>query len=222
MQSSISLSQITQQKQGAFWLLISAHVAGFIGLQIPFTRPLFEALVPFNLIFTALLLGIFHRDWNAEFINFSLITMLVGFFMEVLGVHTELIFGTYFYGETLGFKLFSVPLLIALNWWILVYVAGTLTTHLNYSLFIKSCIGAALMVFLDFWIEPVAIQHDFWSWENNHIPLHNYLGWFVISCFLVYLFHLSNFQKNNFLAKPTYTAQLLFFFFHNVTYWFYL
>ena len=41
---------------------------------------------------------------------------LLGFVVEVVGVQTGLIFGSYSYGATLGVKLFDTPLLIGLNW----------------------------------------------------------------------------------------------------------
>ena len=34
---------------------------------------------------------------------------------------------------------------------------------------------------LDYLIEPVAMQYDFWMWENGIIPIYNYGCWFIFS-----------------------------------------
>ena len=40
---------------------------------------------------------------------------------------------------------------------------------------------ARICTLLDVLIEPVAIKLDYWSWENNVIPLQNYVMWFIVS-----------------------------------------
>jgi len=37
-------------------------------------------------------------------------------------------------------------------------------------------------------IEPVAMELNFWNWDNNEIPIQNYVGWAIIS-FLIYSFY---------------------------------
>ena len=39
---------------------------------------------------------------------------------EAIGVNTGLLFGTYEYGANLGFKIFGVPLIIGVNWTVLI------------------------------------------------------------------------------------------------------
>ncbi len=67
------------------------------------------------------------------------------------------------------------------------------------------------MVALDFFIEPVAITYDWWSWKENTIPLQNYIGWFASALVLLTLFHLLPFDKRNKIAPAIYIIQLLFF-----------
>ncbi|MGB0423984.1 MAG: carotenoid biosynthesis protein, partial [Flavobacteriales bacterium] len=57
----------------------------------------------------------------------------------------------------------------------------------NLNGFWTSLFSALAMTSLDFFIEPVAIQLDFWWWNETSIPLNNYLTWFVAS-FLFSLF----------------------------------
>ncbi len=70
----------------AVGLLIAMHIAGIVGLQHPFTRPLFQQLIAFNLLVTAALVFYFHTDYNPAFLVFCVITFLFGYFIEVIGV----------------------------------------------------------------------------------------------------------------------------------------
>jgi uncharacterized membrane protein len=195
----------------ALGLLIAMHIAGIIGLQHPLSRPLFQQLIAFNLLATAAIVFYFHTDYNRNFILFGLITFLTGFFIEVIGVATGQIFGVYTYGGTLGWKWLDVPLLIGVNWLVLIYCTNVITDKLPFPWWIKALAGACLMVGLDFFIEPMAMQYDMWAWQNNRVPVQNYAGWFVASLVLSILFHIFRFSKTNRIAMLVYAIQLIFF-----------
>jgi putative membrane protein len=61
---------------------------------------------------------------NVGFIIFVASVFVIGFFSETVGVKTGLIFGEYSYGKALGFQWMQVPLLIGLNWFIIIYCCG--------------------------------------------------------------------------------------------------
>ena len=117
-----------------------------------------------------------------------------------MGVKTGLLFGHYTYGNTLGWKLLDVPLAIGLNWVVLVYCAGMLAKKLTKSLHVAALLGALIMTLIDLLIEPVAITYDFWQWKGSEIPMTNYMGWFVLSLGLQYLFNFLAPRSNNPLA----------------------
>ena len=192
-------------------LLLAMHVSGIIGLQHPLTHDLFLALVPFNLLVTAGLLFMFHRGFGRPFLLFCLLTYAAGFFVEVAGVHTGLIFGSYAYGAALGFKQWEVPLLIGVNWLVLVYSTGVVTRKVIPMRWARPLVGAAVLVLLDLFIEPVAIRYDFWSWHPADIPLRNYVGWYGTSLVLLVLFAALPFRKDNPLAPWVLGVQFLFF-----------
>lgn len=177
--------------------LILTHIAGIVGLQHPEFSEIFRRLTATNLLVTGIILFLFHEDWNTEFITFAVVTLLVGYFVEVLGVKTGFIFGEYSYGPTLGFKLLEVPLIIGLNWLILVYSSNMLLEPLELSPGAKALIASATMVLLDNFIEPVAIALDFWSWEAADVPIQNYLAWFVIAFILSLIYQRADFKKQN-------------------------
>lgn len=111
-----------------------------------------------------------------------LITWIMTYGLEVLGVKTGLVFGEYSYGGTLGPQLFDVPVIIGLNWVIIVYgLAESLRTARS-SLLLALVLVPAGAVFFDFFLEPVAMSRlDYWSWAGTEVPLHNYIAWAVIS-----------------------------------------
>lgn len=195
----------------ALALMAASYLAGIIGLLLPQTQPIFQLLTPFHLLLTAVLLFGFHRGWNASFLLFCLITFLVGYGIEVAGVHTGVIFGTYWYGGAFGLKLLEVPLLIGLNWLVLVYITGVICEPLKWPVWLKAAAAAFLMVGLDGLIEPVASSYDFWYWAGNKIPLQNFFAWFCTAYLLLLLFYRLVASRRNPLAVPLYILQLIFF-----------
>lgn len=195
----------------ALAVLVIFHSVGFWGLQFSNNPGYFQSLTPFNLLLTTVLLFSFHKDWDRTFILFIIVVTVAGFVAEVVGIHTGFLFGNYEYGNTLGTKLWQVPLLIGVNWLLLIYVTGQIANYVGSSIWIKSFIGAQLMVLLDIFLEPVAIKFDFWQWAGNEIPLSNYVGWFGLSFLLQYYYHYNSINKENPLSIYVYVVQLFFF-----------
>ena len=115
-------------------------------------------------------------------------------------MHTGFPFGNYSYGPVLGFQLFEVPLLIGVNWLLLVYVCGEIFHNRIKNDFLAAGLGSLLMVLLDVLIEPVAVKLDFWSWENEVIPLSNFIGWFGIAFIILLIYRKLTFDKSNVLS----------------------
>ena len=195
-------------------LLIGAigiiHTVGLLGMLSP-CREWFLVLTPINLLVSAVLVGVGERHWNRNLALVLLGCFVVGFGAEVAGVATGRVFGVYTYGETLGLKLFEVPLVIGLNWAVLVYCTGIITYRIPGADPLKAAVAAALMTGLDYVMEPVAIALDFWSWESEAIPWQNYFAWFVISYVLVRVFHRLEHKAINPVTVGLFVAQAAFF-----------
>lgn len=200
-------------------LLTAMHLAGLAGLNWPPTQPYFLLLVPFNLVATLALVLLAHRDFTRPFFAFCILTFLTGFFAEVVGVQTGLLFGNYTYGETLGWKVFGVPLLLGCNWLTLIYCTGIVADKYVGIKWLKPVAASVLMVLIDILIEPVAMRLDFWSWQHNTVPLQNYAGWFGVSLLLQILFQRLAPRSHNPLAGLAYAVQFAFFMGCNIIHW---
>ncbi|RYU95504.1 carotenoid biosynthesis protein [Emticicia agri] len=192
-------------------LLTAMYIAGLIGMNIPQTTQLFQWLTPFNLLASLAILLYFHQQWNRNFIIFCIVTFLTGFFIEVAGVKTGVIFGPYKYETTLGFKVLEVPPMIGVNWLLLVYCVGSSFCRTSKPIYIKVLYGAMLMTMLDFLVEPVAIRLNMWSWKVANPPVQNYIAWFIVSAVLLSLFHSMKFRKDNPIALWLLILQICFF-----------
>ncbi len=204
------INQSDRKKNLSACIIVVLYAIGFFGILSPY-RNFFLLLTPINLLLSTILLYINHKEFNKSFVVFSIFCYLAGFFIEVVGVKTGIIFGEYSYGATLGKKLFDVPLIMGCNWLMLIYSAGVICEKINVPLIVKCLIGATMLVSLDLLIEPVAIKFDFWNWQQLQIPIQNYVAWFVTSVILLFIFYKLPFNKNNQLAKVLYIVQLIFF-----------
>lgn len=211
MERTFNLQTLSRNQVIAFFVLLF-HAVGLAGFLNPQWQDLFLSLVPFHLLLMFMLLLLSHQQRNLAFFGFLFITYLAGFGIEYFGVHTGLIFGSYQYGETLGAKLADIPLLIGLNWVLLIYSSGVAVNYLPIrQKWLKVVFSATLLVLLDWLIEPVAIRFDYWSWANQIIPLKNYISWFLFSLAGCWFFYEMKFKKNNPVGLVLLLAQFLFF-----------
>lgn len=162
---------------------------------------------------------IFHQDGNRSFVIYCIVTYLIGFGIEALGIHTGLIFGHYQYGETLGWKVIGVPLTIGINWLALIYSAGIIMSGWTISDPLKIIIATTCIVLLDMLIEPVAMKYDFWNWENNIVPVQNYIAWYIVTAGLLWFFQRAAFRKDNPIAFMYLLSQFSFFWGLNVLFY---
>lgn len=193
-------------------IIILFHIVGLYGFLTPSFEPLFIKLVPYHLLLMLGLMIFTVNDRSVDLFKFAIGVYLAGFFIEVIGVNTGQIFGFYTYGTALGIKLWATPLLIGVNWLVLVYCTGVFLQTFNLkSKWLFSALGAGILLGIDFLLEPVAIRFDYWSWLEGVIPIQNYLGWYIFSYCLFLFFSASNFNKKNKAAVVLLFAQLGFF-----------
>ena len=205
-----AIKKVISEKR-AIGVIIILHLVGLVGLQLESTRSLFESLTPANLIITSLLVFVFHPGWKEQASLYIFSIAIAGFVVEVVGVHTGSIFGVYYYEDNLGLKLLDVPIIIGLNWALLVYCCGVIANKLDIHHIGKTAVGATLMVLLDVVIEPFAITHHLWQWEGFHVPIQNYLAWWLIAFIMLAGFYKMVGKPVNRVAVAAYVVMGVFF-----------
>lgn len=193
------------------WIFIILHLVGIAGFSIESTQALFQWLTPFNLLISLGLLLWLHPGRNNEFILLSALVALLGYLIEVVGVNTGYLFGDYTYGQTLGFQLWRTPVIIGVNWLMMIYYTSAIAKRITGERAIQVVIGATLMVLMDLLIEPVAIKFDYWTWSGAGVPFQNYLGWFIAALLLHLLYLRVERTRENDAALYLAFAQLIFF-----------
>ncbi len=209
---SNKLITILKDPQEIRRFLVWFYIIGIAGMMIPATSALFMKLTPLALLMNFGLLLTHHET------KFSVITILIfslillsGFFIEIIGVQTGIIFGEYVYGKGLGWKLWDTPLIIGLNWLLLVYTTATITQKIKIHNIIRIALGAGMMLVYDLIMEQVAPRMDMWSWKNGIIPIENYIAWFVIASLFHALIQFSGIKIKNKLSETVLIAQFVFF-----------
>ena len=170
---------------GIIWLF---HICGMIGISYG-NKEFFLAFTPINLFISFVLLFINQVKLEKAELNAALIIFFIGMISEILGVNYGLIFGDYVYLDNLGFKVLGVPVLIGVNWIILTFITGSMSSYIIKNKYIAALTGAILMILLDLIIEPVAPLLGFWIFDLPTVPLQNYIGWFVIGLITQYIYH---------------------------------
>lgn len=195
--------------------LISLVIYYIVGITLLTTSEEKEEIIrltPFTLIFTMVILLLNHMHQAKKLILPIGIIILLGFLVEVIGTCTGLPFGLYSYSDVLGIKLFNTPLVMGINWGMLVY-AGTLFFHpMKLPAWSKPILTGALLVILDIFIEPFAIKWDLWQWLETVPPIQNYMSWAIIAMFFSWLLGKSlTPEMRNKMALPVLIIQFLFF-----------
>jgi len=191
------------------------YLVGIIGFMIRPLQSVFQQLTPFGMVMAAALLMFFHEPKNMKSgLVFSGI-VLFGFVVELIGVNTQTIFGFYIYGNSLGPKLWNTPIIIGLNWLVLVYCITSLAKPIRNTWYFP-LIGASTMVAFDWLMEPIAIANDMWYWANVVIPHKNYIDWFLVSGFLFLMIRILKVEINNRIAGFLFAMQVVFFLALNV------
>jgi len=124
------------------------------------------------------------KRWQLTLWSVLVIVGSIG--IEWLGVRTGKIFGAYMYGQALRPSIDGVPISIGCAWFVMLVASVAVVQKIAPQSEIKSTIKlavcvAVLMVCFDLFMEPAAGILDYWVWEDNRIPMQNYLAWFGLS-----------------------------------------
>ena len=149
--------------------------------------------------------------FSIKLIKAIIVIYFIGILAEVLGVRDNIIFGNYYYGNSLGPQVFGVPLIIGFNWLTLSFATYGVSSYLFKNKTIITVFASILMVLTDYIIEPMAGTLDFWYWAGGNIPIQNYVGWFFVSLIIHSILVKMNFKFNIKLCLALLLSQILFF-----------
>lgn len=164
-------------------VLLIFHAVGF---YLFYNSPENVILTPLNLILCGFL--VFLSESRSLTALAFVVIFILGFLVELIGIKTGLLFGNYQYTDVLSQRVFGVPIIIGVNWFVIVVSSAALYFNLKLALLLKALLAGLSATLLDFIIEPVAIKYKFWIWENDTVPFYNYFCWFVFSTAFAYLY----------------------------------
>lgn len=212
----ISTSRILnffRTKQITITLLFAIFFSvGVVGMLLPTTAEYFQQLTPFALLLSFTVLALSDEsEHRRKLIIYLLFIYVTSFAIEVIGVYTGVIFGTYSYGNNLGVKLWETPLIIGANWFFLVYTSAAIFEKVKIAPALKVLLASSSMLAYDIVMEQVAPKLDMWDWKHPSVPFQNYLTWFLIAL----IFHIGlrwfKIKIKNKLALTVLLCQFIFF-----------
>lgn len=205
------IEKLKQHPNGIKLFLVLFYAIGVTAIYIPFTAGLFISLTPLALLLSFTLLLVFHKNFNLKTIGTFTLIFVAGYLVEVFGVNTGLVFGNYKYGETLGIQLLETPLIMGFNWILMIYLTASVIEKYKIPVLLKILVSSTIMVGYDLVLEQVAPKMDMWSWQNNSVPLQNYIAWFGITVIFHGLLKISKIETKNKLSVTILICQILFF-----------
>jgi lycopene beta-cyclase len=139
----------------------------------------------------AMLLHAYLSFGTKYLLRYFIATVLFGYFIEFIGVHTGWPFGIYSYDASLGVAIGDVPLVVPFAWVMMVHpclVAARRVTSKWIFLY-----GGALLAGWDLFLDPLMVSAGRWTWEVTgahipfvpDIPLSNFFGWLLAGCLIV-------------------------------------
>ena len=198
-------------KDSVSFIFLAAVTLLSIGLIT--ANALFNLHIPFRVNFLIGFIGvllvfvvwhsILTKGWRRS-LGMFLVSFLVAFTAEALGVNFGLIFGNYYYTPALGVQLFGVPFLAALAWEPILYASFSITDILapllvdhadswlkRFPSYLWMAVAGALATTAwDMMIDPIAVSQGWWVWEHggnylpylaNGVPIQNFLGWLGVA-----------------------------------------
>jgi len=187
------------------------YAVGLVLFAVNETRSLFFYITPFTLLLVAFAVFYYHKEYNIKLIIAFLTIFLASFTIEAIGVATGKLFGSYNYLSTLGIKIFDTPILIGINWLLLIYCSRALITETTKSPILKILGGSLLMVFYDLVLEIAAPIMKMWEFKGTYPPFQNFLMWFIVSLAFHSLLSVLNINIKNRPARYLFIIQILFF-----------
>lgn len=118
-----------------------------------------------------------------------LVTAGGGFLVEAVGVAGGFPFGVYSYGDSLGPRVFGVPVVIPFAWTMMAWPAWLVASRLTHRRLHRILVAGWALASWDFFLDPQMVTAGHWTWSDPvpalpgvpGVPLTNYAGWVVVA-----------------------------------------
>ena len=191
------------------YFLILVYFSGSIGFVV--NPSFFSPFTPYTLLLTCFVFLIHNPLADKKFIVAFFSIAFLGFIIEVIGVKSGLIFGKYAYGNGLGYKLLNVPLVISINWAMLICAGIIVVSSIFKNKITVLVVTALLVTLIDLIIEQVAPKLDFWQFEGGLPDYRNYLSWIGVTFFTSYFFYPTIVKGDRTVSLIILILQIIFF-----------
>jgi putative membrane protein len=172
--------------------------------------PVLGAAPPVAYILVAVLLGGFSLSHAIYMLgprhalSFFALSAAISLIFEGVGVATGVIYGPYHYTDHLGPKLFGVPLVVPIAWFMVIYPSYALANYLADGRVVSksrpdpvrliglAALSAMLMTAWDLAVDPQMVMYGHWTWHVDGpffgIPARNFAGWLAttLTIYLIY------------------------------------
>lgn len=194
-------------------LLLFLFACGIFFHWFPLTRSFVIKLTDLFLLLMngGVLYFIIRQDRERKIYIWAIFTVLITYLAELAGVLTGKIFGFYLYASGMHWKIAAVPVVIALNWAVLILGSWAWAILITKIPILQIVVGMILIVLFDMILEPLAMKMDYWQWAGGVIPLQNYLAWAVIAGIFFLLLKGFNIRYEGSLPRLFFVVQIVFF-----------
>jgi len=190
---STTTTHVTRARLMVIWVILAL---AFVYILMPEdTNPAIMLLLGEMQVAFALVHWSTWAGWRTALLGFAIV-FGVSYTSEFIGTHTGLVFGDYYYSDTLlGPLIGEVPPLVMLAYFSMGYTSYVLARIIaggginglyeritGWRLVLVAAMTALIMTFNDLALDPISstIKGD-WTWVNGGayfgVPIHNFYGW---------------------------------------------
>lgn len=191
--TTLSPTHVTKGRLIAIWVILAL---AFLYILMPEgTNPAIMLLLGEMQVAFAFVHWSTWAGWRTALLGFAIV-FGISYMSEFIGTHTGLVFGDYYYSDTLlGPLIGEVPPLVMLAYFSMGYTSYLLARIIaggginglheritGWRLVLIAAMTALIMTFNDLALDPISstVKGD-WTWVNGGayfgVPIHNFYGW---------------------------------------------
>ncbi len=156
----------------------------------------------------------YHKKWNLENLLYWTGLVFFGFAMEMVAAKTNMLYGEYSFGPSLGPKVAGVPYAVGFYWLMLSYSSACAAAKMKLqSTQVRTVVAATLQTSLAMLIFQLAVKLKFWSIAVHEQSQIRYaLVYFGFALVLQSIFGRLKIDASNKIAPYVYMLLWVFFF----------